>query len=345
MKPRPHIAGALAVMLGGIVAADDAAHAQGVRGTATTTARYIELRPVTQVFVPRDQVTELPDGRLVFDGIPVACIPELGCIFYRSLDVEHAIAASQDVSLTTWGWGVQGLSFTALLRGRADLGGSLTWPRSEDPFDAILAYGELNRGDFRARLGRQRTASNLGFSGYDGGNVLYDGVRGLELEAYGGRSLMRGTNEPHSAALRGLEEFAIDTLATYLLGAAARYEPVRGTAVGLRYQYEIWQNRAGLVSERASAEFSTSQFRPFMFDATVDWDVGMNRIGKAHATARAPLAGVTLEATARRYLPYFELSTIWGFFSPVGYHEVEGRATWRQSPRLSAWASGAWGHF
>jgi hypothetical protein len=343
MQPRP--AGALAIMLFGIAAGAGSVAAQGVRGTATTTARYIELRPITQVVVPREQVTELPDGRLFFEGIPVACIPGLGCTFYMSLDVEHAVLATQDVAFTTWGWGVQGLSFTGMLRGRADLGGSLSWPRSDDPFDAILAYGELNRGAVRARLGRQRTASNLGFSGYDGANVLFDGVRGLELEGYGGRSLMRGTNEPRSEALRGIEEFRIDTLATYMLGAAARYEPVKGTAVGVRYQREIWGNRAGLVSERASAEFSTSQFLPLMFDATVDWDVALNRVGKAHATVRAPVAGVTLEATARRYLPYFELSTIWGFFSPVGYHELEGRATWRQSPRLTAWASGAWRRF
>jgi hypothetical protein len=36
------------------------------------------------------------------------------------------------------------------------------------------------------------------------------------------------------------------------------------------------------------------------------------------------------------------MSTIWGFFSPVGYHEAEGRVTWRPDPGLSAWASGSW---
>lgn len=345
MKPRPFMMGALAILLTGGVAGADV-HAQGVRGTATTTVRYIELRPITQVVVPRDQVTELPDGRLVFEGIPVSCVGETGCIYYESLDVEHAAVATQDIALTTWGWGVQGLSFTTLLRARADLDGSLTWPRSDDRFDAILAYAELHRGDLRGRLGRQRTASSLGFSGYDGLNLVFGGIRNIELEAYGGRSLMRGMNQPRSSALQGFEEFGVDSLGSYLLGAAARYEPVRGTSVGLRYQYEIWSNRAGVVSERASADFSTSRFLPLMLEASVDYDIGFDRIGKAHATVRAPvLRGLTVELTGRRYLPYFEMSTIWGFFSPVGYHEAEGRLTWRPIPEVSAWASGAWRRF
>jgi hypothetical protein len=346
MTPRPAIAGALALAAGLAVAGHGQGHAQAVRGSATTTARYIELRPITQDTVSEELVTVLPDGSLVYNGIPVMCVTGLGCVFYRSLEVQHAIVATQDIGLTAWGWGMQGLSFTTLLRARADLGGDFTWPGSDDNFDAILAYGELNRGDIRGRLGRQRTASTLGFTGYDGANILYDGVTDLSLEAYGGRSLMRGLYDARSAALRPVQEFAMDTLATYLVGVAARYEPRRGTVLGLRYQREIWGTRAGLVSERAAAEFSTSQFRPLMFHAAADYDFAFGHIGKAHVTVRAPVwLGLTLEGTARRYVPYFELNTIWGFFSPVGYHEAEARATWRPQPALSAWASAAWRRF
>jgi hypothetical protein len=342
MKPRSCAAGALA-LIAGIVATHGDAHGQGVRGSATTTARYIELRPIAPDTVDPALVTVQPDGSATFNGIPVTCVPNIGCIYYRSLDVQYAMVGTQDVALTTWGWGVQGLSFTTLLRARADLGGELTWPRSDDNFDAILAYGELNRGDFRARLGRQRTASTLGLTGYDGANLVYDGFGPVSLEAYAGRSLMRGLNEPRAEALRPVQEFAVDTLTTYLLGATARYEPFRGTRVGLRYQREIWESRAGLVSERAAFEFSTSQFQPLMLDGAVDYDFAFGRIGKAYATVRAPAwYNLTLEATGRRHLPYFELNTIWGFFSPVGYHEAEARATWRPSPTLSAWTSAAW---
>jgi hypothetical protein len=343
MMPRPQVMGTLAILLAAVGSSAGTAHAQGVRGTATTTARYIELRPITQVVVPQEEVTELPDGRFEFNGIPVQCVGPLGCVYYRSLDVEHAIPVTQDVAFTAWGWGMQGLSFTAMLRARGDLGGELTWPRSDDNFDAILAYAELNRGDFRARVGRQRTASGLGFNGYDGGNLVYGGVRGLEVEAYGGRSLMRGMSEPRSSALRGLEEFSIDTLGAWLFGTAARYRPMAGTSVGVRYQFEVQEDRGGVISERASAEFSTSQFLPVMLEGSVDYDIGFNRIGKAHATVRTPVvAGLTVELTGRRYLPYFDMNTIWGFFSPVGYHEAEGRVTWRPLAGLSTWGSAAW---
>jgi hypothetical protein len=333
-----------ALMLGAaLLAVAGSVQGQAVRGTATTNMRYIELRPITQDTVAPDLVEVAPDGSTTYNGIPVTCVPNVGCVYYRSLDVQHAVLATQDVALTSWGWGVQGLSFTALLRGRAELGGDLAWPRANDPFDAILAYGELNRGDFRGRLGRQRTSSTLGMTGYDGANIVYDGLDVVSIEAYGGRSLMRGLAEPRSEALRPVQEFAVDTLTTYLLGASVRYEPVRGTRVGLRYQREIWESRAGLVSERASLDFSTSQLRPLMFDGAVDYDFAFGRIGKAHATVRAPAWwDITLEATARRHLPYFELNTIWGFFSPVGYHEAEGRATWRPDPSLSVWASAGW---
>lgn len=337
MSPRPMLV--VALVLAGTAAAP-AAYAQGVRGNATTTVRYIELRPITRDTVPEDVVTTLPDGSFEYQGIPVSCVTGLGCFFYRSLDVQSATVATQDLGVTAWGLGVQGLSMTALLRARTDLGGELTWPRADDRFDAILAYAELNRGDFRGRLGRQRTTSHLGLTGYDGASLLWDGLGMIELEGYAGRSLMRGLNEPRDEALRGVQEFGMDTLLTWLVGGAARVEPVTGTVIGARYQREIFGNRVALVSERASLELSTSQFRPWMFDAAVDYDFSFGRIGKAHATVRAPrFHGITLEATGRRYLPYFELNTIWGFFSPVGYHEGEARATWRQFPSLSAWAS------
>jgi hypothetical protein len=194
----------------------------------------------------------------------------------------------------------------------------------------------------RARLGRQRTTSGLGFTGFDGVSALYEPYAWLELEAYGGRSLARGLNEPRAEALRPIEDFVPDRDA-YLVGAAARVEPLAGTGIGVRYQREIWASRSGLVSERAAAELTTSRFRPVIIDAALDYDFAFGRVGKAHATARASVGrGVVLETTARRYVPYFELWTIWGFFSPVAYHEAEARATWRVRPALTAWLSAGW---
>jgi hypothetical protein len=164
---------------------------QGVRGSAVSTARYIEIRPITQDSVARDQVTQLPDGSFEYQGRPVFCVPGLDCVFYRPLDRESAVAFAQDVDFTAWGLGASGLSVTAALRARADVSGDFIWPRSDDHFDAILAYAEYDREPVRLRLGRPRTTGGLGFYGFDGLSILVERSRRWSVEAYGGRSLAR----------------------------------------------------------------------------------------------------------------------------------------------------------
>ena len=70
----------------------------------------------------------------------------------------------------------------------------------------------------------------------------------------------------------------------------------------------------------------------------MDWDVAFDRIGRAHLTASYPLAsaGVLLEGTLRRYVPYFQLSTIWGYFSPVAYSEALLSASFEPLAETSA---------
>ena len=82
--------------------------------------------------------------------------------------MESAALATQDVALTGWGFGVEGLSGTVIARMRARLAGDLVWPRSDDAFDLLLGYVELSRGSVRARVGRQESLSGLGFTAYDG---------------------------------------------------------------------------------------------------------------------------------------------------------------------------------
>ncbi|HSJ11027.1 MAG TPA: hypothetical protein VK928_13975, partial [Longimicrobiales bacterium] len=248
MSTRPRPGAALALLLLAITA-PSTAYAQAVRGTATSTIRYIDMRPILQDTVSRERVTELPDGTFEFEGQRVSCVGDLPCVYFRSLDVQHAVVATQDVSLTGWGLGVQGLSVTAMMRLRGDLGGELVWPRSDDHFDAMLAYAELNRGMWRARLGRQRTTSGLGFSGYDGLSAVVDPLDWLAVEAYGGRSLARGLNEPRNEALQGIEDFVLDRNA-WVLGTSVRAQLPAGAQVSARYQRDIWASRTGLVSER-----------------------------------------------------------------------------------------------
>jgi hypothetical protein len=312
--------------------------AQGVRGDAVTTVRSIDIQPLRLDSIPRDAVTENGDGTFTFEGQRVGCTPGFDfCTRYVATSVERALAFTQDVAFTAWGLGITGLSATVALRARADLGGDFLWPRSDDAFDAMLAYAELNRARWRVRLGRQRTAGGLGFSGFDGASVLVEPIARTAVEAYGGRSLARGLYEPRHEALRGIEDFVPDRNA-YLVGAAAEAEPIGDTRIAVRYQREIWSDRSALLSERASLDFSTDALRPVVLDAAADWDFAFGHVGKAHVTARAAFASLrslSVEATARRYLPYFELWTIWGYFSPVAYHEGELRARATPTPSVS----------
>jgi hypothetical protein len=336
--------GSLTLAAAALVIVAGAADAQALRGSTRTTTRYIELQPIRQDTVTRDRVTVRPDGGLEFEGYPVFCEPDGFCVFYRSAPQQSATVLYQDAEFTAWGLGVQGLSATALLRARARLGGEFAPPRADDAFDAVLAYLELNRDWYRVRLGRQRVMSGLGFNGFDGVDVLARPERWqwLRAQAYAGRSLARGLSEPRQQALRGLDDaFFLSPHEAVLVGTEVGVDPAPGTSLGLRYQFEIWSDRGGMLSERASLTGRTTQFRPLALSGNADYDFAFGRVGKAHLTAQLPVVRnrVLLEATARRHVPYFELWTIWGFFSPVGHHEALLRTTWRASPALSVWGS------
>ena len=74
-----------------LLLAAPAVQAQGFRGTATSTVRYLELRPIVRDTVSFERVTQTPDGVLLFEGRPVTCAQlPLPCVFYRPGQVESA---------------------------------------------------------------------------------------------------------------------------------------------------------------------------------------------------------------------------------------------------------------
>jgi hypothetical protein len=87
----------------------------------------------------------------------------------------------------------------------------------------------------------------------------------------------------------------------------------------------------------------TPALRPVVLVGSAEYDVGLNRMGKAQIEAQFPV-GTRLQITAqaRRYLPFFEYWTIWGYFSPVAYHEVELRTAWEATEGLNLWGAGAY---
>ncbi len=314
-----------------------ALHGQGVRGWVGTTVQMVELRPFGQDTIARADVVVDTAGRYWFEGRPVSCFVSVYCTEYVTLAKDQLVAATQDVSFTAWGLGTEGLSFTAHLRGRAHAGSDLLWPRSDDAFDALLGYAQLLRGRFRFRLGRQELRSGLGFSAFDGGSVAYS-TAGTQVEGYGGRSLARGLREPTNDAIRGIEDFFVDD-GVYLLGASLR-KHVSGAVFTARYHREILADRSSLAGERGSVDLVTA-LPDVRITGSLDYDFGFHRLGKSHLTVGVPLeeGRVLVEATARRYVPYFQLSTIWGFFEPVSYSELEVRGSWAPGSTAGGWAS------
>ena len=321
----------VAIVLCALISCATSLHAQGFRGSAQTTVRYYEIRPLVNDTIAFDDVEAREDGTFFFEGRQVVCNTTAFCLRFVSGEKQGAAMLTQDVGMTAWGLGVEGLSVTVQLRARADLGGDgFQWPRANDHFDAILGYAELLRGDFRMRAGRLQNASGLGFSSYDGAHVLYTPFRALRVQLFGGRSLAKGLYEPRHEALEGIEQFFPDRNAA-ILGGEIEAGPWPHTNIAARYQREIWWDRSALVSERASLDVVSNVLTPVQLRAGLDYDFAFGRIGKANLNASVPVddGRLVLEAHASRYAPYFELWTIWGYFSPVGYNQIEGRAAWR----------------
>ncbi|HEY0810457.1 MAG TPA: hypothetical protein VGD49_09870, partial [Longimicrobiales bacterium] len=311
------------------------ADARQLRGSISSEARYVELRPMRRDTVDSAQVVIDDSGRRSFEGRPVFCVAQT-CTFYRPDNVEHAIALAHDFSLAAWTRHVEGLSAHLYLRSRQNLAGDFTWPRSDDAFDAVLAFAEFARERYRVRLGRQRSLTGLGFYSFDGVTGWYQGPAWLTVEAYAGRSLARALEEPRHEALRPIESF-IPNREAWLFGAATEVQSGPAFGASLRYQREIWSDRAALVSERASIDVRSTMLRFFTVEAAADYDVAYNQIGKAHLTLHRNLLDnrLSVDLTGRRYLPFFELWTIWGVFSPVPYHELELQSAWRASQRVA----------
>lgn len=325
---------ALALVLGRAPAVE----AQSYRGWLSSSAHMVELRPVGLDSVPSEDAVPDGEGGFLFDGFPVTC-EEGVCSGLLPLEQVRTVTMTHDVGLTYWGLGIQGLSVTALARIRNDFG-DFTWPRYDDDFDAMLAYAQLARGDLRVRAGRQEVRSGLGLSAFDGVSGSLDRRR-VRVELYGGRSLARGLREPANEALRNLDDFFVDK-GVYLIGAAAT---VREAGVNLtaRYHRQILSDRSGLDAERASLDFST--ILPHVrIRGSLDYDFAFQQVGKGELTVTAPLAEGRwlVELGGRRYVPYFQLSTIWGFFEPVSYTEARVRVGWSGMPSLGVWAAGGW---
>ncbi|HUG39282.1 MAG TPA: hypothetical protein VMM12_02295 [Longimicrobiales bacterium] len=303
---------------------------QAVRASGVTRIQYVDIRPLAEDSVPVQETSGEGLLRRSADGHVVRCVEGASfCHFRQSVDAVSLAPVSQDVVLSVWGIG-RGVRAYGHVRGRTVMGGgSDIWARPDDHFDALAAFVELERPRFRVRAGRQWSSSGLGFYNFDGAAVLVRAVAGLALEAYGGRSLLRGVSEPRTGgALEAVDPFAPEE-GGLLVGATARWRPGSAFALGLEYQRDVREDRRGLYSERVAAD---ALWRAGLFEVAgaLERDFATSTTNELRVDLRARFgsefgAGVL----ARRYRPFFEAWTIWGAFDPVAFDEVGARGWWR----------------
>jgi hypothetical protein len=319
--------------------------AQGVRVTGITTARYIEIRPLKPDSVPVTETVGEGNLRENLEGRIVRCIPgETICRFRSPGEPISTVPLTQDIIASGWGYG-QGIRVYAHVRTRAAVGEDTgLWPRADDPFDALAAYAELDRGRYRVRLGRQWKTSGLGYYNFDGASLLVRPLNGLAVDLYGGLGLVRGLDERYSTdAFSAVEEFPPEENA-YLIGLQATYRPSARLAVSALYQREIRTDFAGLYSERVAADALLRLAHGITLTAAADADLATGDINTLQLRGRGPIGrGFGLELEANRHVPFFELWTIWGAFSPVGYDEALVGVTWsRTGSPLTLRLRGGW---
>ena len=311
------------------MAAAEVAEAQSVRVTGATSLRYIEVRPFVRDSVPADEVEGAGLLRQTADGQVVRCVAgQTFCRGTRPGDAVSTLPAMQDLEISAWGFG-EGIRAFAHLRGRTAWGGDPElWPRADDAFDLLAAYGELNRERFRVRAGRQWVTSGLGFYNFDGLGLTIRPVTGLSLEGQVGRSLVRGLNEQRTGgALEAIEELA-PIEPGLMLSTQVRYRPTPRFSLAGLYHRDVRDDRAGLYSELARAE-GVFRFGGGSVEGAMEVDLAGGEFNELRLRARTPPIGSTvLAGEIRRYRPYFELWTIWGAFSPVGFDESRMDLTW-----------------
>ncbi len=305
--------------------------AQGIRVRGVTTLRFLELRPFVDDSVPFSttqpgavEYRQLADGRVVrcVDGDPY-------CRFKRAGSVANALPVVQDLQVSGWGLG-RGISVHADLRLRGAMGSQpALWPRAEDAFDALSAYVDFDRPRYAARVGRQYAATGLGVYNYDGAMLTLRPSRHVTVEGFGGWSLAQGLNEPLTTGEIGaVDELPPDRNA-FVVGAQARVRPTTRSALNATYQRDVRVNRSALYAERFALD-GTWRFGTAGLDGAFSKDLSANVVNEARARVLLPVVyGTTVSVEARRFRPFFELWTIWGAFSPVGFDEGRLQVSWR----------------
>ena len=318
-----------------------AAQGLGVNGKARTYLSYLQVRDLVQDSILAAAVPGEGSQRTLEDGTRVTCA-EAWCRFYRSGSDVGMVPILQDFELNAWS-GITGLRGYAHVRFRQAYGEGSFWPRMDSEIEALAAYVEYRRSKYLVKAGRIWESTALGFYNYDGGSFQLRLPTQLDVNLYGGLSLVRGLNQLHHTDLIANVEPLGPREDAYLMGFNARWRPHPALATSFTYQKETTTNTSELYSERIAGSARVLINRATV-DLEIKYDLASGNTNLARLALAAPLgAGLRASGEVRKYLPYFDLWTIWGAFSPVGFQEARGRLDWMSSTgRFSARAYGSY---
>lgn len=340
MRPVGRRRAALAAVAAAVLIWPSGLAAQGYTAEVGVFGSVVELRGLSRDSLPESMVPGEDLTRRLEDGTIVTCIPNEFCRWFPAGPQESVALVIEDLRISAWP-GIRGLAAHVHLRGR--YGSDGFWPRSDQELEAVHAYASWERRDFRVRAGRQFRANGLGYYNFDGASVLWRGLEPLRIDVYGGWSLARNLNAPRTGSLlEAADEFAPNDRGL-LVGVDVTSRLGRMATGALTYQSEIRGDRRALYSDRIAAALG-ARWRQLAVDLAADYDLAYGQFNEASARVAGPLpSGFEAGAQARRYLPHFELWTIWGAFSPVGFDEARLWLGWRSArAHLRLEGGGAW---
>jgi len=300
--------------------------AQGYRLRLDSRFQTVAFRGVSPDSIDRGSaVVGSTGGFFTPDGFAVTCTPSSGfCRFYRPGPRLSSTPLVSYADLTVWGLGVPGLSVRANARWGTDLSANDLWPGTDPAVQLLEGYAEYSTADLTGRLGRQHVTGRLGWTGIDGAALtLRSPRRGLELTAYGGWGLARGVDVPvTSPSLNPLEDFQLpqrQVTAGAALGWRHRVADLRA-----EYRREVDPSADAFVSERAALTAVVRPVPRVTVTGGAEYDLAQGWWGTSDLSVwyDSPLVGA--DVGVRRYRPFFELWTIWGAFSPIGYTAIDG---------------------
>lgn len=282
-----------------------------------------------------DTVTGPNGGPQTADGFAVRCQPSAPyCLFFRPGAVQRGAPFVTTADVSFWGFGVRGLSAHVNARAATDLESSGVWPGTDPALQLVTAYADYTAEWLTARAGRQLNSSRLGMIGFDGASLaLRDSRHGLDASIYGGWGLARGVALPvTSPALNPLDDFQ-PSERQVLVGGTLGWSPRWGDLRG-EYLREVDPHTKYFVSERLGFAAVIRPVARWSVTGGADYDLAAGWWGSADATVGYAASSVTGSLGVRRYRPHFDLWTIWGMFSPVPYHAVQGQVTVRALKRV-----------